>query len=125
MWQPSRRNWWILLATALLIVAAWPPDADRSLLTKFTNWIVDPFDRLPVLPPQLGLGVGDDPDAVEARDAMVREYDTLYASGGWIRRRLELKVARDPINAATARQLLIGFGVMVAFAVWRSGGTSS
>lgn len=124
MWQPTRRGWWVLLATALLIVVAWPPDADRSLLVKFTNWIVDPFDRLPTFPPQLGLGVGDDPDAVELRDAMVRRYDEAYARGGWTRRRLELKVAGDPINASTERQILLGLGVIVAFVVWRKNNTS-
>lgn len=124
MWQPTVRGWWILLTTALLIVGAWPPNGDRSLLLKFTNWAVDPYNQLPVLPPQLDIGVGDDPEAVETRDALVRRYDELYARGGWTRKRLEMKVAGDPINAATERQLLLGLGVIVAFVVWRASGTS-
>ena len=64
--------WWTLLIITLAIVAAWPPETGRSLAVKVLNWAVDPDDRLPVLPPQLGYGVGDDPAIVEARDAEVR-----------------------------------------------------
>ena len=35
--------------------------------------------------------------------------------------RLQLKVAGDPMNPATERQLLLGGGVLVAFLVWRFG----
>jgi len=48
-------------------------------------------------------------------------YDELYARGGWTRLRLQLKVAGDPMNRATERQLLLGGGVLVAFLVWRFG----
>ena len=121
MWQPGRTGWWVLLAVALIIVGAWPPEHDSSLAMKVVNWAVDPFDRLPVLPPQLGFGVSDDYLAVEAHDAQVRRYDALYNSGGLTRTRLQLKVATDPFNPSTERQLLLAFGVVVAFAVWRSG----
>jgi len=120
MWEPSTRQWWTLLVVALLIVALWPPSEDRSLAVKFVNWIVDPRDRLPTLPGPLAFGHGDDPAAVEAHDLQTRMYDELYAKGGWTRTRLELKVARDPFNPSTERQLLIGFGVVTAFLVWRS-----
>ena len=60
---------------------------------KFVNWVVDPRGELPVLPPQLELGLGDDPDAVAEHDAVTQHYDMLYSRGGWTRRRLELKVA--------------------------------
>ena len=120
MWQPTRAQWWCLAIVALLIVAAWPPRDDRSLATKFVNWAVDPFDRLPILPPQLGLGTGDDVEAVNARDALVRRYDELYLQGGWTRRRLMLKVADDPLRPSTTRQLLTGLGVLTALLVWRS-----
>ena len=119
MWQPGRGGWWLLLVVALLIVAAWPPDRDRSLAMKAVNWAVDPFNRLPILPEQLGFGVGDDPVAVEAHDAQVRLYDSLYNEGGWTRTRLALKVARDPMNPSTERQLLLAFGVITGFLVWR------
>jgi len=115
------RAWWMLIAIALAIVVVWPPDQDRSLAVKFVNWAVDPRDELPVLPEQLALGLGDDPDAVAAHDAVTRHYDALYAKGGWTRRRLELKVATDPFNKSTERQLLTAAAVIVAFAAWRLG----
>jgi hypothetical protein len=120
MWQPGTRQWWTLLVVALLIVALWPPSGDRSLPVKFVNWVVDPGDRLPTLPGPLAFGQGDDPPAVDAHDLQTRMYDELYAKGGWTRTRLELKVARDPFNPSTERQLLIAFGVVMAFIVWRS-----
>jgi hypothetical protein len=36
--------------------------------------------------------------------------------------RLELKVAGDPFNAATERQLLTAIAVITGFVVWRFGG---
>jgi len=125
MWQANNRQWWILLVVALLLVSLWPPAEDRSLALKFVNWIVDPADSLPTLPPPLTFGQSDDYAAVEAHDLQTRMYDELYAKGGWTRRRLELKVAGDPFNAATERQLLVGVGVLTAFLVWRFGGGSA
>jgi hypothetical protein len=121
MWQPSSRQWWTLLVVALLIVALWPPSEDRSLAVKFVNWVVDPGDRLPTLPGPLAFGQGDDPAAVDAHDLQTRMYDELYDRGGWPRLRLQLKVAKDPFNAATERQLLMAIGVIAAFLVWRFG----
>jgi hypothetical protein len=122
MWRPNNLQWWFLVIVALLIVFVWPPSEDKSLAAKFVNWAVDPGNELPVLPPQLGFGVGDDPDAVYQRDLQVQQYDALYLKGGWMRRRLELKVADDPFNKATTRQLLVGVGVVAAFLAWRFGG---
>src|SRR4051812_8664817 len=119
VWRPNTRQWWVLLATALFIVAVWPPADDRSLAVKFVNWAVDPAERLPTLPDPFAEGEGDDLEAVNAHDLQVRMYDELYDRGGWSRTRLELKVARDPINPATERQLLVALGVVVAFVVWR------
>jgi len=121
MWQPSNRQWWGLVVVALLIVFVWPPRDDKSLAMKCVNWAVDPFDELPVLPPQLGFGVGDDLEAVNARDAIVRRYDELYLQGGWTRRRLLLKVADDPFNPSTERQVLTALVVLTALLVWRFG----
>ena len=109
----------MLLVTALLIVICWPPQNDKSLAMKLANWVVDPTGDLPTLPPQLGYGVGDDLAAVEEHDARVRRYDELHNQGGWMRQRLELKVASDPFNASTTRQVLLGAGILVAFVVWR------
>jgi hypothetical protein len=122
MWRPNNLQWWVLVVVALLIVAAWPPAQDRSLLVKLVNWAVDPWNELPVLPAQLSFGAGDDPQAVEAHDMQVQQYDALYMKGGWTRRRLELKVAGDPFNPSTERQLLVAFGVLTMLAVWRWGG---
>jgi hypothetical protein len=122
MWHPNKFQWWLLVVVALFIVFVWPPSDDKSLAVKFVNWAVDPRDALPILPDQLVLGRGDDPDAVNARDRQVQQYDALYLKGGWTRRRLELKVARDPFNPSTERQLLIGLAVVTAFLAWRLGG---
>jgi hypothetical protein len=125
VWRPNNFQWWTLVIVALLIVVVWPPRDDRSLAVKFVNWVVDPWDELPVLPDQLGLGLGDDPDAVAAHDLQTQQYDALYLKGGWTRKRLELKVARDPLNASTERQALTAIGVLTAFLVWRMAGATN
>lgn len=122
MWQPSNLQWWILVIVALFIVGTWPPSDDKSVAMKLVNWAVDPNDELPVLPPQLGLGAGDDMEAVNARDSVVQRYDALYLEGGWTRWRLLLKVADDPFNKSTTRQMLVAVGVLTALLVWRSAG---
>jgi len=110
----------MLVAFAVLLVCIWPPQDDRSLAVKLLNWTVDPRDELPVLPGPFALGAGDDPDAVAEHDAQVQAYDILYAKGGWTRRRLEWKVARDPFNAATERQIILALGIVTAFLFWRT-----
>jgi len=125
VWQPSRAGAWVLFLVVLGIIAAWPPQDERSLAVKIVNWAVDPADALPTLPPQLGPGVGDDPHEVELRDAEVRRYDDFYDRGGWTRARLELKVATDPFNPSTVRQFLLVVGVVVGFLVWQFGGRFS
>ena len=125
MWQPHNSQWWVFVSVALLVVFAWPPRNDRSLAIKFVNWAVDPRDELPVLPDPLALGQGDDPDAVHAHDLQTQHYDALYLKGEWSRKRLELKVANDPFNAATERQALAAFAVATVFLAWRFGGHKS
>jgi hypothetical protein len=122
MWQPNNAQWWLLLVCSLLVVGAWPPRDDKSLAAKFVNWAVDPANELPILPDQLALGQGDDPDKVHAHDLQVQQYDALYLKGGWTRKRLELKVAGDPFNPGTARQMLTVLAVAIGFLVWRLGG---
>jgi hypothetical protein len=121
VWQPINSQWWTLLIGALFFVVAWPPADDRSLAMKLVNWAVDPYERLPTLPPPYGAGEGDDLEAVNAHDLQTRMYDELYNKGGWTRLRLDLKVARDPFNPATERQLLVAVGVVTGFLVWRFG----
>ena len=108
----------MLFGVILFVILAWPPDGDRSLMAKFVNWAVDPAGELPVLPPQLGYGLGDDPVAVEERDAQVRRYDELYNQGGWTRKRLELKGAGDPLPRGTERQLLLLVAAAAIFAAF-------
>jgi len=103
-----------------LIVIAWPPAQGRSLIVKAVNLAVDPADSLPILPPQLDFGLSDDVQAVEMRDEIVRRYDAMYSLGGMTRVRMRLKVAEDPFDAATERQLLLVFGVVVAFLTLRT-----
>jgi len=118
--QPTTR-WWPLFGVILFVILAWPPEGDRSLMAKFVNLAVDPAGELPVLPPQLGYGLGDDPVAVEERDAQVRRYDELYNRGGWTRKRLELKVAGDPLPRGTERQLLLVLAAAAIFGVFMLG----
>jgi len=113
-----RASTW-LVAFGVLLVCVWPPQNDRSLVVKMVNWAVDPGDQLPVLPEPFGLGAGDDPEIVAEHDAQVQAYDSLYEKGGWTRRRLELKVARDPFNPATERQVILALGIVTAFLFWR------
>jgi hypothetical protein len=115
----------MLLVAALLLVAVWPSADDRSLAVKFVNWAVDPRDRLPTLPGPFAPGQGDDLETVNAHDLQTRMYDELYEQGGWTRLRLELKVANDPFDPGTERQVLAGIGVVTAFLVWRFGGAKN
>src|SRR5438552_16181922 len=94
----------LLVAFGVLLVCLWPPGNDRSLVVRIVNWAVDPRDELPILPEPFARGAGDDPDAVAAHDAQVQAYDARYMQGGWMRRRLEWKVAREPFDAAAARR---------------------
>ena len=114
-----RRASTLLAAFAVLLVCLWPPANDRSLAVRIVNWAVDPRGELPVLPEPFALGAGDDPDAVAEHDAQVQAYDARYVQGGWMRRRLELKVARDPFNAAMERQVILALGIVAAFLLWR------
>jgi hypothetical protein len=125
MWRPTNASWWVLLTSALLIVALWPPSEGRSLAATFLNWAVDPADTLPTLPGPLTQAQSDDLVAVNAHDLQTRMYDELYQRGGWTRLRLELKVARDPLSRSTERQLLAAAGVLTAFLVWRFGGKTN
>ncbi len=108
-----------LFVTALIVVLLWPPQEGRSLVMKAVNRAVDPGGTLPVLPPPLGFGLGDDVRAVEEHDEQVRRYDEAYDQGAWMRTRLRLKVARDPFEKSTVRQLLLVAGIVVAFFVFR------
>jgi hypothetical protein len=111
---------YMLAAFIVLLVCLWPPGDDRSLAVRLVNWAVDPRGELPVLPPPFALGAGDDPDAVAEHDAQVLAYDARFAQGGWMRQRLQLKVARDPFDAAAERQVLLALGIVAGFLLWRT-----
>ena len=119
MRAPASWEWRSLLVAALAVVVLWPPADGRSLAVTFVNWAVDPAGQLPILPPQLPMGRGDDPEAVEAHDAIVRHYDAMYGQGGWTRRRMELKVACEPLRPSLMRQLLVAVTVVLAAVTWR------
>lgn len=107
------------MASALLLVALWPPEGGRSLAVQAVRWAADPSGALPVLPDQLPVGMGDDPQAVEVRDEMVRAYDAAWDAGRVTRLRLQMKSAREPLPPATLRQILLAAGVLLAGIAWR------
>ena len=121
MWQPNKTQWRIIWAAALLLILGWPPDEGRSLGTKLVNWVVDPMNSLPPLPEPLPIGLDDNGDAVAAHDAELAEYYRLYTSSRLTLLRMRLKVAGEPFDPVTERQLLIGIGILSALAVWRVG----
>jgi hypothetical protein len=119
MWQPNRLQWPIIWTVAVLLILCWPPDKGRSLLVKAVNWAVDPSDLLPTLPAPLPIGLDDDGDAVAAHDTQETEYYRLRDSSPMMRWRLSMKVASDPFDPSTERQLLIGVAVLSVLGVWR------
>ena len=119
MWQPNRAQWIIIVTVTLLLVCAWPPDRGPSLLLKATNWLVDPTGSLPTLPPPLPMGADDDGDLVAAHDAQESDYYRVRERSGWTRWRMEMKNARDPFDATTERQLLVGVAALSALTIWK------
>jgi len=122
VWQPNSAQWRIIWIVAVLLIFAWPPEKGRRLGMKLVNWAVDPSDALRTPPPPLPIGLDDDGDAVTAHDAETAEYYEQYQSSGLTRLRMRLKVAGDPFDPSTERQILVGFGVLSGLLVWRLGG---
>jgi hypothetical protein len=112
----------LLVVCSVLIVGAWPPRDGKSLAAKFVNWAWIRETSCRRCPISSRSGPATIPDAVNARDMQVQQYDALYLKGGWTRKRLELKVAGDPFDPGTERQLLTVAAVMLALVVWRMGG---
>ena len=119
MWQPNTAQWRVIRIAAVLLVLGWPPDRGRSAGIKVVNWLADPTNSLPTLPDQLPIGLDDNGDAVAAHDAQEAEYYRQYASSDLTRLRMTLKVASDPFDPQTERQILVAIGVLSALAVWR------
>lgn len=119
MRQPNRAQWTVICFTAALLVLGWPPDRGSSLGVKALHWIVDPTQSLPNLPPPLPPGAGDNGDLVAAHDEIEAEYFRLYNSSSWVRWRMEMKDAGDPMGPATQRQWLVAIAVAAALLTWR------
>ena len=119
MWQPNTAQWRVIWIVAVLLILGWPPDQGRNLAMKSANWLADPTNSLPALPDQLPIGLDDNADAVAVHDAQEAEYYRQYASSGMTRLRMKLKVATDPFDPSTERQILAGIGILSALAVWR------
>jgi hypothetical protein len=86
---------------------------------KAVNWLADPGNSLPTLPDQLPIGLDDNGDAVAAHDALEAEYYRQYQSSRVTGARMALKVAGEPFDPSTERQVLAGMGILSALIVWR------
>ena len=104
---------------ALVVILFWPGRESPSLAVKAVNVAADPFHRLPVLPPPLPLGLGDDAEAVILHDTQENAYYDAYGASGANRLRMMLRDWRDPLDATTERQILVGLVVFGALLVWR------
>jgi len=122
MAHPNKHQWRVIWAIALVLLLFWPLEGARSLAVKTVNFVADPLSNLPVLPPPLPMGLGDNADAVIRYDQQVTEYYEAWDSSPWIRVRIRLRDWRDPLDATTERQLLVAFAVLGALLVWRLGG---
>jgi hypothetical protein len=122
VWQPNTAQWWIIWVVAVLLILGWPPDQGRSLAMKAANWLADPTGALPLQPDPLPIGLDDNGDAVAEHDALEAEYYRQYESSRVTRLRMRLKVAADPFDPTTERQILTGIGILSTLAVWRLNG---
>ena len=109
----------VICATAIVLVAGWPPDKGRSLAVKAVNWLADPSGALPALPAALPMGLDDDGNAVAEHDAEARDYYRAYDASRLTRWRMTLKETGEPLDPVTERQLLVGIGVLSALLTWR------
>lgn len=89
------------------------------MVVKALNFAADPLDRLPVLPPPIPMGLGDDAEAVALHDMQEVAYYDAYESSALNRVRIELRDWRDPFDPVTERQALIALAVLGALLVWR------
>jgi hypothetical protein len=121
MWQPNNKQWRLIWPLAIFVLLAWPAE-NGSLAMKGIRWLADPRGTLPLLPPPLSMELGDNADAVAEHDAQEQEYYRVVGSSGWARRRIRLKELNDPLEPTTARQLLVGIGVIGALLVWKTDG---
>jgi len=121
--QPNKRQWRVIWVVALISIMFWPSEASPSLAVKALHFGVDPFHRLPVLPPPLPMGLGDDADAVILHDTQENAYYDAYDSSWMNRLRMKLRDWRDPLDPTTERQLLVGLIVLGSLLIWRLEGS--
>jgi hypothetical protein len=107
---------WIVAAAVVLL---WPSANNRSLLAKFASFAVDPGGSLPVLPPPIPLGLGDDADFVMQHDAQQAAYYDAYDSSAITRARMIVRDWTNPLAVATTRQILIALVVFGGLLAWR------
>lgn len=117
--QPNKRQWRVIWVVAALLLLFWPLEGARSLAVKAVNFVADPLSNLPVLPPPLPMGLGDNADAVIQYDQAVSEYYDAWDSSAWIRLRIRMRDWRDPLDPTTERQVLVALAVLGALLVWR------
>src|SRR5262249_1927711 len=118
MWQPDRIQWRFIWMAAVCLILAWPAE-NGSLDVKALNWRADPFEWLAARPSPLGLGAGDDPEAVQLHDAEEAAYYSMYNRSWLGRLRLQLRDLNDPFDPATERQVLAGLAILSVLGIWR------
>ena len=89
------------------------------------SWAVDPFASLPGPPALLPMGLDDDGDAVTEHDMLETAYLQTRERSTLNRWRMDAKIGGDPLPPATQRQVLVGFAVAAALAVWRMAAATS
>ena len=102
-----------------MLILAWPTDTG-GLAVKLINWAADPNQTLPRQPTPLGMGLGDDPEAVELHDAEEQAYYHMYDASGLSRLRLRARDLTDPLDPSTERQILVGLAILCGLAIWRA-----
>ena len=119
MAQPNKRQWRVIWVVTAVLLLFWPLAGAHSLAAKALNFAADPLSNLPVLPPPLPMGLGDNADAVIQYDQAVSEYYDAWDSSVWIRLRIRMRDWRDPLDPTTERQMLVAFAVLGALLTWR------
>jgi hypothetical protein len=119
LFQPNKKQWWVIWVVAAALVLLWPAASGRSLAAKAVNLAADPRGSLPFLPPPIPMGLGDDADAVTAHDTQEAAYYDAYGSSAVIRARMAMRDWSDPLDPGTQRQLLIALAVIGTLLVWR------
>jgi hypothetical protein len=109
----------VIWPVVLLLVAVWPPAEGSSLGFKIVGWAVDPLHKLPVMPPDLPVDLGDDGFAVAQHDDQMAAYYYAFDGSSFNRIRMEIRDFENPFDPTTERQLLVALAAVAALLVWR------